>query len=59
MFWSIAEKDIIQAVKKKFQIELQKKHIVMYDWHLKKLWTHTVYIKLWEDSMAKINVIVK
>ncbi len=59
MFWSVAEKDIIIQVKKKFWIELQKKHIVMYDGHIKKLGEHIVYIKLSDDSMAKIIVIVE
>lgn len=59
MFGSIAEKDIIQEVKKKFKIELQKKHIVMDNGHIKKLWSENIYIKLSEDSMAKIIVTVK
>ena len=59
MFGSISEKDIIQEVRKKFKIELQKKHIVMDNWHIKKLWSENIYIKLSEDSMAKIIVTVK
>ena len=59
MFGSIAEKDIIQAIKKQYKIELQKKHIVMDDGHIKKLWSQNIYIKLSEDSMAKISVTVK
>lgn len=59
MFGSIAEKDIIQEIKKKFKIELQKKHIVMHGWHIKKLGSENVYVKLSEDSMAKIIVNVK
>jgi ribosomal protein L9 len=59
MFGSIAEKDIIWEIKKKFKIELQKKHIVMPAGHIKKLWSENIYVKLSEDSMAKIIVNVK
>jgi len=58
VFWAIAEKDIIQEIKKKFKIELTKSQIDMMDGHIKKLWEHFVYIKLWKDAMAKIKVIV-
>lgn len=52
----IGEKDIIALVKKNFKIELTKKHIDLMDWHLKKLWEHDVYIKVWKDAMAKMKV---
>lgn len=58
-FWSVAEKDIIEAIDKKFSIKLQKSHIDMVDWHLKKLWSKFVYVKLWEDSIAKITIIAE
>jgi hypothetical protein len=29
------------------------------DGHLKKLWEHDVYIKLWKDAMAKMKVELK
>lgn len=58
-FWSIAEKDIIEAIDKKFSIKLQKSHIDMVDGHIKKLWSKFVYVKLWEDSIAKITIIVE
>lgn len=54
----IGEKDVIDEIKKKFKIELSKKHIDMPDWHLKKLWEHIIYIKLWKDAMAKIFIIL-
>lgn len=53
------EKDIINEIKKKLQIELSKKHIDLPDWHIKKLWETLIYIKLWKDAMAKVNIIVK
>jgi len=59
VYWWIWEKDIISAIKKKFKVELSKKHIDMPDWHLKKLWESQVYIKLGKDAIAKILVIIK
>ena len=59
IYWWIWEKDIISAIKKKFKVELSKKHIDMPDWHLKKLWESQIYIKLGKDAIAKILVIIK
>ena len=59
VYWWIWEKDIISAIKKKFKVELSKKHIDMPDWHLKKLWESQIYIKLGKDAIAKILVIIK
>lgn len=58
VYWGISEKDIIEFVKKKFKIELTKKHIDMPDGHIKKIWEHQIYIKLWKDAMSKIFIIV-
>ncbi len=58
VYWGIWEKDIIEEVKKKFKIELTKKHIDMPNWHLKKIGEHTIYIKLWKDAMAKIFIVI-
>jgi large subunit ribosomal protein L9 len=55
----IGEKDIINTIKKRFKLELSKKHIDMPDWHLRKIWEHIIYIKLWKDSIAKITARVK
>jgi large subunit ribosomal protein L9 len=55
-FWSVSEKDIIEASDKKLSIKLQKSNIDIVDWHLKKLWSKFVYIKLAEDSIAKITI---
>lgn len=55
----IWEKDIISEIKKKFKIELTKKHIDMPDGHIKKLWEKDIYIKVWKDAMAKITVVVE
>lgn len=56
VYWSVSEKDIIEAIDKKFSIKLQKSHIDMVDGHLKKVWSKFVYVKLWEDSIAKITI---
>lgn len=55
----VNESDIISAIKKKFKIELERKHIEMPDWIIKKLWEHIIYIKLWKDAMAKMFIFVK
>lgn len=55
----IWEKDIISIIKRKFKIELSKKHIDMPDWHIKKIWETQVYVKLWKDAMAKIFIDLK
>lgn len=59
VYGAIWEKDIIWEIKKKFKIELSKKHIDMPDWHIKKLWETFIYIKLWKDAMAKMIVVVE
>lgn len=59
VYGGIWEKDIISAIKKKFKIELTKKHIDMPDWHIKKVWETQIYIKLGKDAIAKIFVILK
>ena len=60
VFWSIWEKDILKKIKKDFNIELQKKHIDMWnDWHIKKLWKRDIYVKLWPDNIAKLTINVK
>lgn len=57
-YWGIWEKDIIEEIKKKFKIELSKKHIYLPDWHIKKLWETQIYINLWKDTMAKLFIII-
>jgi large subunit ribosomal protein L9 len=59
VYWGIWEKDIIAEIKKKFKIELSKKHIEMPDGHIKKLWENQIFIKLGKDAMAKMFVVIK
>ena len=58
VFGWIWEKDIIWEIKKKFNIELTKKHIDLPGGHIKKIWESDIFINLWKDSMAKMTVIV-
>jgi len=58
VYWWIWEKDIISEIKKHFKVELTKKHIDMPNGHLKKLWDNQIFIKLWKDSMAKMNITI-
>ncbi len=59
VYWAVWEKDIIKKIKSKFKVELSKKHIDMPDGHLKKLWEHTIFVKLGKDAIAKIFVIIE
>ncbi len=59
VYWAIWEKDIAREVKRKFKIELSKKHINMPDWHIKKLWENQIFIKFWKDAIAKVFIVLK
>ncbi len=59
MFWWIWEHEIIEKIEKNFKVKLEKKHIELMDWHIKKLWKKDVYVKLSPESMAKLTVIVE
>ncbi|MDD2907053.1 MAG: 50S ribosomal protein L9 [Candidatus Gracilibacteria bacterium] len=58
VYGGIGEKDVIEYVKKKFKIELTKKHIDMPNGHLKKIGEHIIYIKLGKDAMAKVFIVI-
>jgi len=58
MFWGIGEHDILQKIAKELWISLEKKHIVMMDGHIKKVWTFDVYVKIGE-TMTKIFITVE
>ncbi len=59
IFWWIGEHDIIDKIYKDFWIQLEKKHIDMIDWHIKKIGKKDVFIKLSAESISKITIIVK
>lgn len=56
VYGGIGEKDIIQEVKKKFKIELTKKHIQLPDGHIKKEGESQIFVDLGKDAMAKMFV---
>lgn len=58
VYWWIWEKDIIESIKKKHKIDLTKKHIDLPDGHIKKLWEHQIFVKLWKDAISKLKIIV-
>ncbi len=58
VYGGIWEKDILLQLKKKFKVDLTKKHIDLMDGHLKKLWEHDVYVKVWKDAMAKMKAVI-
>ncbi len=58
VYWAIWEKDIIIEIKKKYKIELSKKHIELPEWHIKKLWESQIFIKLGKDAMAKLFITI-
>ena len=59
VFWAVWEKDILEKIKKKFKLDLTKKNVDMPEGHLKKVWEHTIFVKITQKEMAKIFVIVK
>ncbi|MDP2091119.1 MAG: 50S ribosomal protein L9 [Candidatus Gracilibacteria bacterium] len=58
VFGAIGEKDIIGEIKKKFKIELSKKHIELPEGHIKKLGESQIFIKLGKDAMAKLFITI-
>lgn len=59
MFGWIWKNEIMEKISKEFGVNLEKKHIQLLDWHIKKIWKKDVYIKLSPDSMAKLTIIVE
>lgn len=59
MFWSIWENEIIKKIFEEFGIKLEKKHIEMPNWHIKRIWKNDIFVKLSPDTVAKITVIVE
>lgn len=60
VFWWIGEHDIIVELKKQYKVDLAKKHIDMWaDGHIKKIWKRIVFIKVWNDAIAKVTVEVE
>lgn len=59
VFGAITQKDIIDAISKKYTITLSKKHIIFPNGHIKNLWEDFVYIRLAKDVSVKVHISVK
>lgn len=57
LYGSVTEKDIAEKIKEKFDIEVNKKKIIIKD-QIKNLGTYTVDIKLYEGVVAKLKISV-
>lgn len=57
LFGSITEKDIADAIKEKFNLDVSKKKIVITS-PIKYLGEHTVSVKLYEGVIAKLKLVV-
>ena len=57
LFGSITEKDISDEVKKKFNIEVNKKKIII-NTPIKNLGNYTVSLKLYEGVIANLKIVV-
>lgn len=60
VFWWIQELDIINKIEKDYWIKLEKKNIILPEWHhIKKVWTYDIKLNLWSDVFARITLDVK
>ena len=57
LYGSVTEKDIAEKIKEKFNIDINKKKIVIND-PIKNLGTYTVNVKLYEGVVAKLKITV-
>ena len=55
LYGSVTEKDIAQAIKDKFNIDVNKKKITIKD-QIKSLGTYSVNVKLYEGVIAKLKI---
>ena len=55
LYGSVTEKDIAQAIKDKFNIDVNKKKITIKD-QIKSLGTYSVNVKLYEGVVAKLKI---
>ena len=55
LYGSVTEKDIAQAIKDKFNIDVNKKKITIKD-QIKSLGTYSVSVKLYEGVIAKLKI---
>lgn len=60
IFWWIQELDIIARIEKEFGIKLEKKNIVLPEWHhIKKAWKYDIKLNLGSDVFARIELDVR
>lgn len=60
IFWWVGELDIISKIEKDFEIKLEKKNILLPEWHhIKKTWNYDIKLNLWSDVFARINLNIK
>lgn len=57
LYGSVTEKDVADKIKEKFNIDINKKKIVISD-PIKNLGTYTVNVKLYEGVVAKLKITV-
>ena len=55
LYGSVTEKDVAQAIKDKFNIDVNKKKIIIKD-QIKSLGTYSVNVKLYEGVIAKLKI---
>lgn len=55
LYGSVTEKDIAQAIKDKFNIDVNKKKIIIKD-QIKSLGAYSVNVKLYEGVIAKLKI---
>lgn len=55
IFWWIQEIDIAAKINKDFWIKLEKKNVILPEWHhLKKAWKYDIKLNLWTDVYVRI-----
>lgn len=60
IFGWIQELDIINQILKDYKIKLEKKNVILPDWHhLKKAWKYDIKLNLWSDVYARISLEIK
>ena len=57
VFWWVQEKEVVDAIRKKFKIDLIKANIKFpTNHHIKELWDTQVYVDLWKNNASKIII---
>jgi len=60
IFGWIQELDIIAIIEKEYSIKLEKKNIILPEWHhIKKAWIYDIKLNLWSDVFARISLNVR